>query len=229
MTERLTAGAAHGAGDVGNAIVDHIIYNIGRIAVGGRSVGLEAAPLLDRHVHQHGPGLHGLDDAARTLKAENPKGRLLEWCTAHHAESPRFEVRAVVEGFHAEASVALAGGATAQSGRFGASTKKLAEQAAARGLLAKLRAEDATETDPVIEPHGTEAPKTVNAAAPSPASVAPAPGRDPMMLLNEMRQLGLLRDFGTIRMRPKVQAISRYSNSWAGPCSKTATRSRPIP
>jgi predicted metal-dependent RNase/dsRNA-specific ribonuclease len=130
------------------------------------------------------------EETARALKAENPKGRLMEWCTEHNAESPRFDIRAVVEGFHAEASVALAGHTSARSGLFGAATKKIAEQAAAKQLIIRLQENPETDIGPT----------TAAASRPPevPAGTSPSfePGRDPMMLLNEMRQLGLLNDFG---------------------------------
>jgi dsRNA-specific ribonuclease len=130
------------------------------------------------------------DDEAKQLKIQNPKGRLLEWCAAHRAPLPSFAERAVIGGFHIQAAVAL-GTKNISTGWFGASTKKIAEQAAARALLAQLEAgADAPEPIPPQE----DSPDADLEKAPAAQDCHSSP--DPMMLLNEMRQIGVIRDFG---------------------------------
>ena len=140
-----------------------------------------------------------VDDAsAAALKNRNPKGRLIEWCNAAQTAAPVFDITAVVDGFHAEAAVTLPSGELLRSRRMGARVKKNAEQAAADALLSVLIA--LPETKPAsTQASGSRRPAT-EAPASNSESASAAPGeahgkRDAMMLLNEMRQLSLLRDF----------------------------------
>ena len=72
------AGAADGAGHVGDAVVHHAFVEIGRVAVRRRPAGLDAAALVDRHVDDHAAGLHQLQvvalDQPRGLGAGNQHG-----------------------------------------------------------------------------------------------------------------------------------------------------------
>jgi Cft2 family RNA processing exonuclease len=129
------------------------------------------------------------EEEASALKTQNPKGRLLEWCMLRKAPAPRFEDRAVVDGFHAEVALTLEG-ETIRSGWHAAGTKKMAEQAASKALLAMLE-----ETSGSSESPPREMPPDKSVAR-APSSQATPGGRDPMMLLNEMRQLQVIGDFG---------------------------------
>ena len=50
----------HGARHIGNAVVDDVVQHVGRRGVRGRSTGLEAAALIDRHIDKYGSRLHPL-------------------------------------------------------------------------------------------------------------------------------------------------------------------------
>jgi dsRNA-specific ribonuclease len=137
------------------------------------------------------------EQRAAQLRAANPKGRLLERCAAGKAEAPAFESRPVDGGYVARVSLGLDGSRTVSSGWHAAGSLRLAEQAAADELLASLdgagdgagSAPDA----PVASPVASPAAVPDGAPAPPPSAAA---GRDARMVLNEMRQVGLLRDFG---------------------------------
>ena len=55
-------GAGDGAGDVGHAIVDHALLDIGAAGVGGGPAGFEAAALVDGDIDRHTAGPHAGDD-----------------------------------------------------------------------------------------------------------------------------------------------------------------------
>ena len=56
--QRVGRGDRHRAGHVGDAVVDDPVDLVGRVAVGGRPRGLEAAALVDRDVDEHRVRLH---------------------------------------------------------------------------------------------------------------------------------------------------------------------------
>ena len=58
VVEREGGGARHRAGHVGDAVVHHVVDDVGRIGVRGGAAGLEAAALVDGDVHHHRAGLH---------------------------------------------------------------------------------------------------------------------------------------------------------------------------
>ena len=58
-------GAGHRTGHVGHAVVHHAVHQVGRVCVRGGMRGLEAAALVDRHVHDDGPLLHAGDHRTR--------------------------------------------------------------------------------------------------------------------------------------------------------------------
>ena len=58
VAEGIRARPADRAGHVGDAVVDDAVDDVGRLAVRGRAAGLDAAPLVDRHVHDDRAGLH---------------------------------------------------------------------------------------------------------------------------------------------------------------------------
>jgi|GEM_PF-6735780 len=133
------------------------------------------------------------------LKAENFKGRLLEWSAEVRTTTPPvFERRVVPEGFLIRALMMLPGGRNAASGWFGACAEKTAEHAAARSLLE------------IFPRHRDgETPADCTADADSSDEHTTRPGRDeidskssgrasfdPRKLLNELRQAGVIHDFG---------------------------------
>ncbi len=118
------------------------------------------------------------DDDEPRLRRENPKGALLERC-ARLRLTPRFEVRPVVTtegpGFEASAFIERADGEEVWGDLRRARQAKTAEQAAAASLLLRLDEEAALSS--------------------APASVTV---REPRAVLNELRQNGVLRDYGFV-------------------------------
>jgi dsRNA-specific ribonuclease len=114
------------------------------------------------------------------LRQDNPKGALLALCARLRLTPPRFEVRPVVTpegpGFEASACVERDDGEEVWSDLRRAQRAKTAEQAAAASLLLRL-GEDAP-TLPAF--HGA---------------------REPRAVLNELRQSGVLRDYGFVLER----------------------------
>lgn len=119
-------------------------------------------------------------EEATALRARNPKGALLERCTALRLTAT-FDVQPVVTRhgslFEASVHVVLPDGEEVWSDIRRASVAKLAEHAAAATLLPRLASGGAPEKTP--------------APAPSAAS-----GAEPRSVLNEARQKGALRDYG---------------------------------
>ena len=60
VRQRERRGARHRPGHIGHAVVDHALEHIGRLGVGGRAAGFEAAALIDGDIDQHRALLHGL-------------------------------------------------------------------------------------------------------------------------------------------------------------------------
>ncbi|MBN2528280.1 MAG: MBL fold metallo-hydrolase [Deltaproteobacteria bacterium] len=158
-----------------------------------------AAEVLRRQIRQELQGSETViavsDDQANALKHSNPKGRLVEWCAAHRLEAPSYHIMADIDGFRVKAAIRQGENQTIETHWFGHATQKTAEQAAAAELGTQLDQVQIQEN----------AAKTAAGAAPAPQRCEGAtadrqetyvPTRDPMMLLNEMRQLGLLTDFG---------------------------------
>ena len=58
IAESEGAGAADGAGDVGHAIVQHVVHNICGVPMSGRPCGCHAPALVHRHVDNDAAGLH---------------------------------------------------------------------------------------------------------------------------------------------------------------------------
>ncbi len=132
------------------------------------------------------------DDNAVILKQQNLKGRLFQWCAAHRMEAPDYSAKVVIDGYCVKAALTLNDNRIIETGWFSHAAQKTGEQAAAQELLKQI------ETD-AIQTSGTASaekePATVDGDSRA-ATNSGAPARDPMMLLNEMRQLGLLTDFG---------------------------------
>jgi Cft2 family RNA processing exonuclease/dsRNA-specific ribonuclease len=88
---------------------------------------------------------------AERLKAENPKGRLLELCMRRRLEAPR-KLETRQDGLYVAEWQVEAGGRRVSGGIHRASSAKLAEQLAARALLEELEREAGAEgAEPVPE------------------------------------------------------------------------------
>jgi Cft2 family RNA processing exonuclease/dsRNA-specific ribonuclease len=112
------------------------------------------------------------------LRRHNPKGRLAELCAKQRLDPASLQATPVAGGFLGRGSLLLPDGTTLATGRYLARQAKLAEQAAAAELLdALLGAAKAAQ------------------GAPSPPPVG-KPTREARSVLNEMRQLGLIADYG---------------------------------
>ncbi len=119
----------------------------------------------------------GEDESARALRAENPKGRLGEICAKRRIAAPT-KTESSSGGAHTVELALEVEGRVHTSGPHRATSKKLAEQLAAKALLAQIDTPAGSEGAPI-------------------ATRVPSPERrDPRMQLNEMRQLGLLEGFG---------------------------------
>lgn len=136
-----------------------------------------------------------VDEArAERLKHENPKGRLLERLAAQRLPPPDFELLPSSPGCVVRARLDALG---LETGAFRAARRKVAEQAAAADLLSRL--EGGGGAAPAGEPpaQGTEGamdPTEGLALPPQPAEATA--GRDPRSLLNELRQVGVIDDYG---------------------------------
>jgi Cft2 family RNA processing exonuclease/dsRNA-specific ribonuclease len=75
---------------------------------------------------------------AETLKTENPKGKLLEWCMRRRLERPEMREQSDSSGWHVVEMELEADGERVSSGPQKAYTKKVAEQLAAKVLLDRL-------------------------------------------------------------------------------------------
>jgi Cft2 family RNA processing exonuclease/dsRNA-specific ribonuclease len=75
---------------------------------------------------------------AETLKAENPKGKLLEWCMRRRLERPDVRESSEDSGWHLVEMALEVDGEQVSSGPQKAYTKKVAEQLAAKVLLESL-------------------------------------------------------------------------------------------
>ena len=58
VVERIGAGARHGTGHVGDAIMHDVVDHIGRLGMRGRLARFEATALIDRDIDQHRALLH---------------------------------------------------------------------------------------------------------------------------------------------------------------------------
>jgi hypothetical protein len=86
--ERLGGGARHRTRHVGHAVVNDTIDDIGGIGMGGGLAGLEAAALIDGHVHHHAAGLqlgeHGPGDQLGRRGARHQHRPDDQVALAHH-------------------------------------------------------------------------------------------------------------------------------------------------
>jgi len=134
---------------------------------------------LERHVGATTGSVTVLDEqTCEQLKRDNPKGRLIEFCSSGKLPYPAFETRPVTGGFQVTARIdGKPSGAPAEW--FQAPTLKSAERGAARHLLAQLR-RGTGHPDPSPVTDGAQVPVATDARG----------------ALNEMRQTGALRDYG---------------------------------
>ena len=63
--QREGRGAGDAAGHVRDAVVNHAVHFVGRVLMSGGFRCLEAAALIDRHIHQHRTGTHQCELIAR--------------------------------------------------------------------------------------------------------------------------------------------------------------------
>ena len=147
---------------------------------------LAARALLDMvsQDSQDGEVAVGEDDAAR-LQATNPKGRLLEWCMKAKLPAPEFQRDASPGGYRIRVVLSLEDEEIATDWHT-AQKLKIAEQAAAEAALGRLPSEP--EPDLPAVPTQPQPPVETVAAAPT--------GRNPVMVLNELTQAGLLGSSG---------------------------------
>ncbi len=81
---------------------------------------------------------------AETLKVENPKGKLLEWCMRRRLERPEMQEQSDDTGWHVVDMSLEIDGERVSSGPQRGYTKKVAEQLAAKLLLDRLSSEEQT-------------------------------------------------------------------------------------
>jgi len=125
------------------------------------------------------------EDGAR-LQANNPKGRLLEWCAQHQVPAPHYQQDASTAGYRVRGRLALAGGPDLVTPWFDAPKLKLGEQAAAESMLRNLPAVPDAAAAAAVAP-------TAQPATPTPT---PDAGPNAAMALNELCQVGVLQTIG---------------------------------
>lgn len=138
------------------------------------------------------------DEEATQLREANPKGALLEFCARRHLVVPDVEQRAIPGGHIARyrLQVATGGSPGIDTPWFRAATAMTAQQACASSLLEQLRAQEVAGVD-LAARFADSKLATAVAADSSDQEPAAAPATvDRRPLLNQLRQVGLLRDFG---------------------------------
>lgn len=120
-------------------------------------------------------------DQYETLRRDNPKGALLEWCAKRHCGTPYFEELPDLAGFRVRVRVQ-----TEQrllvSPWFRAASLRIGEHAAAAELLLLMQSAGGKDQQP--------------SASVGTKSRSAKPGKDARVTLNEMKQQGLIVDFG---------------------------------
>jgi dsRNA-specific ribonuclease len=148
------------------------------------------------------------DETAARLKLDNPKGKLLEWCMARKLGAAEFEQRAVPGGFRVRAVLGIRNNPFVTAW-YEASARKVAEQSAASELLERLKESPEPRTSGV----GDEKRETDSWGP----EAGEGGGLDPRMELNELRQTGVIQDFGyeeTERSGPSHQPVFTMT-AWA--------------
>lgn len=59
IAEGIAGRTTHSGGDIGHAVVDHLVFHEHGIFMVGHFRGLEAPPLVDTHIDYQGFGAHG--------------------------------------------------------------------------------------------------------------------------------------------------------------------------
>jgi dsRNA-specific ribonuclease len=145
----------------------------------------------------------GEEDLAR-LQAANPKGRLLEWCARQKWPMPQFEQQASPDGYRVRAVVNPESEHKLCSAWHLAATLKAAEQAASESVLETVcnrpagREAEAASGSPVPEAAKLvlETGDPVLQTAEPVKLVPEASERNVAMLLNELKQAGILQASG---------------------------------
>ena len=121
----------------------------------------------------------GTEDLSR-LQSANAKGQLLEQCAKRKWPAPHFEQHANPQGYQVRAVLDRSDEARACSAWYLAATLKAAEQAAAEEILTTLRSGADSDRDD-LSSREPEQPRCESNAA---------------MVLNELKQIGVLQSFG---------------------------------
>jgi Cft2 family RNA processing exonuclease/dsRNA-specific ribonuclease len=140
-----------------------------------------------------------LVDATETgpaLRAENPKGRVLELCAQARLSAPDFEQRPRLEGFCVRATWRTPEGAVWSSPWCQSTDIKVAEQAAAARLLAEMRASNGARPSGATKASAEAQPQPQPQPTAGPSAPVDINQPDPRPILNQMRQQGVLLDFG---------------------------------
>jgi Cft2 family RNA processing exonuclease/dsRNA-specific ribonuclease len=114
------------------------------------------------------------------LQATNPKGQLLEWCVKRKWPPPQFQQQANPQGYQVCAVLARDSGQPLRSAWHLAATLKAAEHAAAEDVLKILRSQ----------------PDSPQCEVPAAPLVQQAAESNAPMVLNELKQAGILQSFG---------------------------------
>ncbi len=132
--------------------------------------------------------VHSLsEDELSTLRLANPKGKLLEWQTKHPGVMVDYEHRVQTTGLAAQVRIVLPGGLSFESDFYCAAKKKMAQQgAAAEGL------KWAESQSPDLPSGGV----TISVGGEHNTAGKMAGSTSPQITLNEMRQNGIIKDFG---------------------------------
>ncbi|MBM4090660.1 MAG: MBL fold metallo-hydrolase [Planctomycetes bacterium] len=130
--------------------------------------------------------VHVTDDDAARLQSLNPKGMLLEWCAKSKTPPPRFEQDATPGGYRIRAVLSVSEHEPIVTDWHVAAKLKMAEQAASEQLLQRLPNLSVGAPQQLAAP-----PATVAAAV-----AGPADGPNPMAIINELVQAGLVQASG---------------------------------
>ncbi len=120
------------------------------------------------------------DEDVLRFQTVNPKGQLLERCAKRRGPAPQFEQQANPRGYQVRVVLDLGDGARTCSAWYVAATLKAAEQAAAEEVLKALRS----------------IPACGQVEAVSNTPEPPAGEANAAMVLNELKQVGVLQSFG---------------------------------
>jgi Cft2 family RNA processing exonuclease/dsRNA-specific ribonuclease len=125
------------------------------------------------------------EDSAR-LQADNPKGKLLEWCAKHKTSPPDFQQGPSPTGYRVRGLLRLDTGEELHTPWYVAAKLKMAEQATAEAIYRQL------------PNRSTEQPPSTTAPVQGDVQSTPQAdgGRNAAMVLNELTHAGLLQATG---------------------------------